>query len=98
LAARMKDIALDLGVSLMTVSKALRNHADISEETRDRVLKRARQLNAPIAAKFASISSREWGGILPLQNADLKAACGDRNLDPQSCRASPSWRSSASSP
>ncbi len=42
---RMKDIALDLGVSLMTVSKALRNHSDISQKTRDRVLKRMRELN-----------------------------------------------------
>ncbi len=40
----MKDIAEDLGVSVMTVSKALRNHSDISEETRNRVVKRARQL------------------------------------------------------
>ena len=43
--ARMKDIAQDLGVSLMTVSKALRSHSDISEETKRRVLKRARELN-----------------------------------------------------
>jgi LacI family transcriptional regulator len=42
---RMKDIALDLGVSLMTVSKALRNHSDISQVTRERVLKRMRELN-----------------------------------------------------
>jgi len=41
----MKDIAADLGVSLMTVSKALRSHSDISEETRKRVLQRARELN-----------------------------------------------------
>src|SRR6476661_6752936 len=41
----MKDIAADLGVSLMTVSKALRSHGDISEETRNRVLQRARELN-----------------------------------------------------
>ena len=41
----MKDIAQDLGVSLMTVSKALRNHSDISQKTRDRVLKRMRELN-----------------------------------------------------
>ena len=45
MAVRMKDIADDLGVSLMTVSKALRNHSDISEKTRDRVLKRMRELN-----------------------------------------------------
>ena len=41
----MKDIARDLGVSQMTVSKALRNHSDISEQTRERVLKRMRELN-----------------------------------------------------
>lgn len=40
----MKDIARDLGVSLMTVSKALRSHSDISEETKRRVLKRAKEL------------------------------------------------------
>jgi LacI family transcriptional regulator len=40
----MKDIASDLGVSLMTVSKALRNHVDISLGTRKRVAKRAQQL------------------------------------------------------
>ena len=41
----MKDIAQDLGVSLMTVSKALRNHSDISHKTRERVLQRMRELN-----------------------------------------------------
>jgi LacI family transcriptional regulator len=41
----MKDIADDLGVSLMTVSKALRSHSDISEKTRNRVPKRMRELN-----------------------------------------------------
>jgi LacI family transcriptional regulator len=40
----MKDIADDLGVSLMTVSKALRGHVDVSEGTRQRILKRAREL------------------------------------------------------
>jgi DNA-binding LacI/PurR family transcriptional regulator len=46
MAVRMKDLADDLGVSLMTVSKALRNHSDFSEKTRARVLKRIRELNA----------------------------------------------------
>jgi LacI family transcriptional regulator len=41
----MKDIARDLGVSLMTVSKALRGHSDISEATRKRVAKRAQELD-----------------------------------------------------
>lgn len=37
---RMKDIADSLGLSANTVSKVLRNHPDISEETRQRVLQR----------------------------------------------------------
>jgi LacI family transcriptional regulator len=42
---RLKDIARDLGVSLITVSKALRGKDDISEKTRRRVLKRTAELN-----------------------------------------------------
>ncbi len=45
MAIRLKDIARDLGVSLITVSKALRGMEDISEETRQRVLKRMAELN-----------------------------------------------------
>ena len=41
----MKDIARDLGVSVVTVSKVLRNHEDISKETRQRVLKRMKELD-----------------------------------------------------
>ena len=41
----MKDIAADLGVSIVTVSKVLRNHSDIGAETRARVLKRIKELN-----------------------------------------------------
>jgi LacI family transcriptional regulator len=41
----MKEIARDLGVSVVTVSKVLRNHEDISEATRKRVLDRVRELN-----------------------------------------------------
>ncbi len=41
----MKDIARDLGVSVVTVSKVLRNHADIGDETRKRVLDRIKELN-----------------------------------------------------
>lgn len=43
--ARMKDIAKDLGVSIVTVSKVLRNHPDIAEETRERVLQRVKELD-----------------------------------------------------
>lgn len=41
----MKDIARDLGVSVVTVSKVLRNHEDIGDETRKRVLARVKELN-----------------------------------------------------
>lgn len=42
---RMKDIAHDMGLSTVTISKVLRGHSDISEETRKRVLKRMEELN-----------------------------------------------------
>jgi LacI family transcriptional regulator len=41
----MKDIARDLGISPMAVSKALRDHKDIGAKTKERVLKRAAELN-----------------------------------------------------
>ncbi len=41
----MKDIAESLGVSIVTVSKALRNHPDIAVETRNRILARVKELN-----------------------------------------------------
>jgi LacI family transcriptional regulator len=41
----MKDIASDLGLSLITVSKALRNHPDVATQTRERILKRAQELD-----------------------------------------------------
>lgn len=42
---RLKDIAKDCGVSVITVSKVLRDHPDIGAETRRRVLKRMKELN-----------------------------------------------------
>ena len=42
---RLKDIAVDLGVSMVTVSRALRNFPDINKETKNRILERARELN-----------------------------------------------------
>lgn len=42
---RMKDIARDLGLSVVTISKVLRNHPDIAEETRERVLRRVKELD-----------------------------------------------------
>jgi LacI family transcriptional regulator len=65
---RMKDIARDLEVSVITVSKALRNHADISSETKARVLQRAKELNyRPNLAARALVTGRTkmMGLIVP---------------------------------
>ncbi|MDR3719522.1 MAG: LacI family DNA-binding transcriptional regulator [Bryobacteraceae bacterium] len=68
MAVRMKDIARDLGVSVVTVSKVLRNHSDISEETRQRVLKRMKELHyRPNLAARALITGKTFtiGLIVP---------------------------------
>ena len=44
MAIRLKDIARELGVSVITVSKALRGEPDISDATRERILKRMKEL------------------------------------------------------
>jgi len=57
--ATMKDIARSLGVSVVTVSKVLRNHSDISAETRKRVLLRMKELNyQPNPAARALVTGR----------------------------------------
>jgi len=64
----MKDIADDLGVSLMTVSKALRNHTDIAEETRRRIRQRAQELKyEPNLVARSLVSKRTFliGLIVP---------------------------------
>lgn len=45
MAIRLKDIAADLGVSMVTVSKVLRNKSDVSVETRRRILQRVEEVN-----------------------------------------------------
>jgi LacI family transcriptional regulator len=45
MAVRLKDIAQDLGVSTVTVSKVLRGNPEVGERTRALVLKRMRELN-----------------------------------------------------
>jgi LacI family transcriptional regulator len=45
MAIRLKDIARELNVSVITVSKALRGKPDISEATRERILKRMKELD-----------------------------------------------------
>lgn len=64
----MKDIARDLGVSVVTVSKVLRNHSDISEETRERVLARIKELDyRPNIAARSLVTGRTYlvGLVVP---------------------------------
>jgi len=64
----LKDIARDLGVSVITVSKALRDHSDISEETKARVLKRVKEMNyRPNLAARALVTGRSnlLGFVVP---------------------------------
>jgi len=68
MAVRMKDIARDLGLSVVTVSKVLRDHPDIGDETRKRVLKRMKELNyQPNMAARALTTGQTWtlGLIVP---------------------------------
>ncbi len=65
---RMKDIARDLGVSVVTVSKVLRNHSDISGETRERVLARMKELDyRPNLAARSLVTGRTYlvGLVVP---------------------------------
>ena len=65
---RMKDIAKDLGVSLITISKVLRNHPDIGEETRERVLARVKELDyRPNFAARSLVTGRSYlvGLVVP---------------------------------
>jgi LacI family transcriptional regulator len=53
-----KDIARSLGVSVMTVSKALTGHSDISEETRERVRRAAREMRYTVNVLARSLVQR----------------------------------------
>src|ERR687891_1382929 len=64
----MRRIAGELGVSVMTVSKVLNNHGDISEATRERVLAKIEELgyqrNA-VARSLTLRSTRTIGIVIP---------------------------------
>lgn len=68
MAVRLKDIALDLGVSTVTVSKVLRGQADVGQKTRERVLKRMSELNYQpnmLARALASGRAHAVGLVVP---------------------------------
>jgi LacI family transcriptional regulator len=68
MAVRLKDIANDLGLSIVTISKVLRGHPDIAPETRKRVQKRMKELNyQPNFAARSLATGRTWtlGLVVP---------------------------------
>src|SRR5208283_693287 len=65
---RLKDIAKDLGLSVVTISKVLRHHDDIGDETRERVLARVKELNyRPNLAARSLVTGRSYliGLVVP---------------------------------
>ena len=68
MSTRMKDIAKDLGVSVITISKVLRNHPDVGDETRKRVLARVKELDyRPNLAARSLVTGRTYlvGLVVP---------------------------------
>lgn len=68
MSTRMKDIARDLGVSVITVSKVLRNHPDVGDDTRERVLARVKELDyRPNLAARSLVTGRTYlvGLVVP---------------------------------
>lgn len=64
----IKDLAQDLGISPSTVSKALKNHPAISEETRSKVNELAKRLNYKpnaIALSLRSSRTKTLGLVIP---------------------------------
>ena len=51
----LKEIAQKLGISITTVSKALKNYPDVSEKTRNAVLELAKNNSTFFYAKFQEI-------------------------------------------
>src|SRR5437763_6498493 len=68
MSTRMKDIARDLGVSVITISKFLRNHPDVGDQTRKRVLARVKELDyRPNLAARSLVTGRSYliGLVVP---------------------------------
>lgn len=64
----LKNIAKTLGISITTVSKALKNYSDVSEKTRKSVVALAKELNYTpnsFAVNFRTKESKTIGLIIP---------------------------------
>ena len=71
MSASIEDVARLAGVSIATVSRALRNLPDVAPATRDRVLAAAAELDyvaSPFAARLASGRTKTVGLVVPFVN------------------------------
>ena len=71
MAASIEDVARRAGVSIATVSRALRGLPDVANSTRDRVLEAAADLDyvaSPFAARLASGRTATVGVVVPFVN------------------------------
>jgi len=69
--ASIEDVARSAGVSIATVSRAIRGLPDVAAATRDRVLAAAAELNyiaSPFAARLASGRTATVGVVVPFVN------------------------------
>lgn len=62
--ASLKDISLKCGVSVATVSKAINNKSDVSDETKQQVLKAARDLGYCLTARTLNATRTYSIGVL----------------------------------
>jgi LacI family repressor for deo operon, udp, cdd, tsx, nupC, and nupG len=71
MAASIEDVARRAGVSIATVSRALRGLPDVAAATRDRVMEAAAELDyvaSPFAARLASGRTATVGVVVPFVN------------------------------
>ena len=71
MAVTIKELSIHCGLSVSTVSKALNDYPDVSEETKQRVLDAAKQLNYS-PNKLAQSLARGTTGTIGLVTSDLQ--------------------------
>ncbi|WP_422037803.1 LacI family DNA-binding transcriptional regulator [Roseibium sp.] len=79
-AVTMKDVAQQAGVSVMTVSRAFKQHASVGEETRKRILRIAEDLGYVFDSNAATFRSQRTGfvavAIPSINNANFADTVG----------------------
>jgi len=68
--ASLKDISLKCGVSVATVSKAINNKSDVSDETKEQILKAARELGYCLSARTLNATRTYSIGVLFVDEAN----------------------------